>query len=159
MAKYHYSYLNRDYNEDVLNSWGSAGLTETAKRLGYRFVLTSSTVTSGRTPSVSVSLRNDGFSAPYNSRPVQLVLTDGRRRITVPVKADADTWQPGRTITVGASLARVPAGHWSVALALPAPERSLAHDVDYAIQTANVGTWDARAGVNRLHQTVTVGRR
>src|SRR5690606_33938744 len=44
LARYHYSYLNRDYNQDVLSSWGEAGLAETARRLGYRFVLESSTV-------------------------------------------------------------------------------------------------------------------
>lgn len=158
MTAYHYSYLNRDYNENVLDSWGTAGLTETAERLGYRFVLDSSTVTSGRNASVTVKLHNAGFSAPYNSRPVQLVLTDGKRRVVVPVRGDADTWQPGRTVSVSMSLARVPAGHWSVALALPAPEKTIARDARYAIQTANVGTWDAGTGVNRLHQTVTVGR-
>lgn len=159
MAKYHYSYLNADYNQDVLGSWGQAGLTETANRLGYRFVLTSSTVTGGRDPRVSVSVRNDGWSAPYNSRPVNLVLTSGHRTITVPVKADADSWQPGATTTISASLGKVPSGRWSVSLALPAPERSIALDADYAIQTANVGTWDAKQGVNRLGQTVTIGRR
>lgn len=156
MAKYHYSYLNLDYNKDVLATWGADGMTDAAKKLGYRFTMTSSTVTTGRTPSVAVSVRNDGWAAPYNSRPVQLVLTDGHRRVTVPVRADASSWQPGRTVTVRASLAHLPKGRWDVALALPAPERSVASNPAFAIQTANTGTWDARAGVNRLGQTVVV---
>ncbi|PZE69816.1 DUF4832 domain-containing protein [Curtobacterium sp. MCBD17_021] len=158
MAKYHYSYLNLDYNKDVLASWGDAGMTDAAKKLGYRFTMTSSTVTSGKHASVSVSVRNDGWAAPYNPRPVQLVLTNGHRRVTVPVRADASSWQPGTTATVTASLARVPSGRWHVALALPAPERSIAADPDFAIQTANVGTWDARTGVNDLDQVVSVRR-
>ncbi|PZE87113.1 DUF4832 domain-containing protein [Curtobacterium sp. MCBD17_032] len=158
MAKYHFSYLNLDYNKDVLASWGGAGMTDAAKKLGYRFTMTSSTVTSGKHASVSVSVRNDGWAAPYNPRPVQLVLTDGRRRVTVPVRADASSWQPGTTATVTASLARVPSGKWRVALALPAPERSIAADPDFAIQTANVGTWNARTGVNDLGQVVSVRR-
>lgn len=158
MARYHYSYLNLDYNKDVLATWGADGMADAAKKLGYRFTMTSSTVTAGRSPSVSVSIRNDGWAAPYNSRPVQLVLTDGHRRVTVPVRADASSWQPGRTATVRASLAHVPNGRWSVALALPAPERSVAGNPAFAIQTANTGTWDARTGVNRLGQTVVVRR-
>ncbi|WNY35390.1 DUF4832 domain-containing protein [Curtobacterium flaccumfaciens] len=103
MAKYHYSYLNLDYNKDVLATWGTDGMTDAAKKLGYRFTMTSSTATSGAKPSVAVSIRNDGWAAPYNSRPVHLVLTDGDRRVTVPVAADASSWQPGRTVTVRAS--------------------------------------------------------
>jgi hypothetical protein len=158
MAKYHYSYLNLDYNTDVLATWGQDGMTDAAKKLGYRFTMTSSTVTSGKHAAVSVSVRNDGWAAPYNHRPVQLVLTDGHRRITVPVRADASAWQPGTTATVRASLAGVPSGKWDVALAMPAAERSVARDPAFAIQTANVGTWDADAGANRLGQVVTVRR-
>jgi hypothetical protein len=159
MAKYHYSYLNRDYHPDVLASWGEAGLTETSKKLGYRFVMKSSTVTAatkGHTPKVSVKVANEGWSAPYNSRPVKLVLTSKNRTITVPIKADADTWQPGKTVTVSAALKHVPRGTYSVALALPAPEKTIDGNSNYAIQTANVGTWNARAGVNDLKQKVTV---
>jgi hypothetical protein len=76
----------------------------------------------------------------------------------VPVRADASAWQPGTTATVTASLARVPAGKWHVALAMPAAERTTAQDPAFAIQTANVGTWNARTGVNDLDQVVTVGR-
>ncbi|PYY41428.1 DUF4832 domain-containing protein [Curtobacterium sp. MCPF17_046] len=158
MAKYHYSYLNLDYNQDVLASWGDAGMTDAAKKLGYRFTMTSSTVTSGKHASVSVSVRNDGWAAPYNPRPVQLVLTNGHRRVTVPVRADASSWQPGTTATVTASLARVASGTWRVALALPAPEQSIARNPDFAIQTANVGTWKAGTGVNDLQQVVSVRR-
>jgi hypothetical protein len=156
MAKYHYSYLNLDYNKDVLATWGADGMTDAAKKLGYRFTMTSSTATSGANPSVAVSIRNDGWAAPYNSRPVQLVLTDGDRRVTVPVDTDASSWQPGQSVTVRSSLADVPNGRWSVALALPAPEASVAADPAFAIQTANTGTWDASTGVNRLGQTVVV---
>ena len=89
---------------------------------------------------------------------MQLVLTDGHRKVTVPVRADASSWQPGLTVTLRASLAHLPKGRWDVALAMPAPERSVASNPAFAIQTANTGTWDARAGVNRLGQTVVVRR-
>ena len=81
LERYHYSYLNRDYNQDVLNSWGEAGLEETAQRLGYRFVMTSSTVTpqADGSATVSVDVRNDGWAAPYTPRNAVLTL-DARQR-------------------------------------------------------------------------------
>ena len=39
----------------------------------------------------------------------------------------------------------------------PSASPSLAHRADYAIRTANVGTWDAATGVNSLQRQVTVG--
>ncbi|MBM6405856.1 DUF4832 domain-containing protein [Phycicoccus sp. CSK15P-2] len=159
MARYHYSYLNRDYNQDVLNSWGAAGITETAKRLGYRFVLESSTVDgSGQSaPTVSIDVRNDGWAAPYQPRPATLVLTGSGGSVEVPLESDARSWMPGTTTTLTADLSGVRPGQYSLALALPAADDTTADDPRYAIRTANVGTWDAVTGVNVLGQTVTVG--
>ena len=99
LAKYHYSFLNADYNTDVLSSWGPDGLREVAQRLGYRFVLARSQVASGAEwTRVSVDVRNDGWSAPFNPRPVQLVLT-----------GDTGAWvvdTPARTPAAGAPLPR-----------------------------------------------------
>ncbi|MCS5717161.1 DUF4832 domain-containing protein [Herbiconiux sp. CPCC 205763] len=162
MARYHYSYLNADYNQDVLDTWGEAGLKETAQRLGYRFVLTSSTVTPGAdagTATVSLDVRNDGWAAPYTPRPAVLELTAADGTVTdVPFtgNADARRWLPGTTTTVTASLAEVPAGTYSLALALRAPDAGTAADPRFAVQTANVGTWNTTTGVNELGQTVTI---
>jgi len=153
MARYHYSYLNRDYNQDVLNSWGADNLVEVAKNLGYRFVLEESRVTGGPTPTLEIDVRNEGWAAPYNERPAYVVLDGPQGRVTLPL-GDARTWAPGETTTVSVSLATVPAGRYAASLALPAAEPSIAADPRFAIQTANVGTWDAAAGVNDLHQTI-----
>lgn len=160
LARYHYSYLNRDYHQDVLGSWGEAGLAETARRLGYRFVLESSTVDAVRrhlAPTVTVRVRNDGWAAPYTPRPAHLVLTrtDGHQ-VTVPFGSDARTWAPGTTTTLTAALADVPAGTYTLALALPSADAGTRQDPRFAIRTANVGTWDAARGVNVLEGTVTV---
>lgn len=160
LARYHYSYLNRDYNQDVLNSWGEAGIAETARRLGYRFVLESSSVSTRRhgTPTVSVTVRNDGWAAPYTPRPAHLVLTgvDGTE-LTVPFGSDARSWLPGTTTRLTAALAHVPAGTYTLALALPSADAGTSDDPRFAVRTANEGTWDAERGVNVLEGTVTVG--
>jgi len=148
----------------VLNSWGAAGITETAQRLGYRFVLESSTVTPQADGSslVSVTVRNDGWAAPYTPRDAVLRLTgtSGAVDVRFDAGADARTWLPGTTTTLTATVDRgtLAAGAYDAALALPSPDTATADDPRFAVQTANTGTWDAAAGVNRLGQTVTVAQ-
>ncbi|MET1052175.1 MAG: DUF4832 domain-containing protein [Mycetocola sp.] len=157
MARYNYSYLNRDYNQDVLGSWGDEGIAETARSLGYRFTLTESTVSSASNE-ISVGVRNDGWAAPYNPRTAVLVLEGDAGRFEVPFTsgADARDWLPGTTTTLTASLADVPAGEYSTFLALPSADEATSADPRFAIQTANVGTWDAASGFNNLQQSVTI---
>lgn len=154
MERYNFSYLNWDYLQDVLQSWGQENLDTTAKRLGYRFVMTESSVVDG---TLSLTVRNDGWAAPYNSRPAYLVLSNAERTVRVPFGSDARTWGAGETVTLQASLADVPAGRYDTALSLPATHESVATNPLYAVQTANVGTWDAETGVNSLQRQVTVG--
>lgn len=156
MERYHYSYLNRDYNRDVLESWGAENLDEAARRLGYRFVLESSRVVSGDDASISVDVRNDGWAAPYNPRPVTVVLESDADTVVVPLDADARTWAPGESVTLEVPLDEVPAGDYRVHLALPAPEDETAADPRFAIRTANVGTWEAETGWNDLGQSVRI---
>jgi hypothetical protein len=163
LARYHYSYLNRDYNQDVLNSWGAAGITETAQRLGYRFVLENSTVTpqADGTTRVTVTVRNDGWAAPYTPRIATLRLTGaaGSTDVAFDANADARRWLPGTTTTLTATVrsgASLVLGTYGLALALPSADASTSGDPRFAIQTANVGTWDEARGVNVLGQTVTV---
>lgn len=159
LDRYHYSYLNRDYNQDVLSSWGDAGLEETAQRLGYRFVLTSSTLTPQADGStlVSVDVRNDGWAAPFTPRNAELALTaeDGSR-IDVPFTtgADARRWLPGTTTTLSTRVQGIPDGRYDLALALPSADEGTSADPAFAVQTANVGTWDWTTGTNRLRQTL-----
>jgi hypothetical protein len=175
MARYHYSYLNTDYNRDVLGSWGEAGIEETKRRLGYRLALTEGSFTEGVRPgrafSVNLSVRNDGWAAPYNPRAVALLLRGERRTYTIPVDADPRRWAAGMTsdVTVRACAA-VPPGEYRLLLDLPAPEHRLRSDralpgvpgmsyhSAYAIQLANTGLWDAATGTNDLGHTLVVGR-
>jgi hypothetical protein len=169
MSRFHYSYLNIEYNPDVLSSWGTDGLAEAAKRLGYRFTLVSGrydgAVRAGHRLHVSFDVRNDGFAAPYQRQAAQLVLTNGHRTYRLPLGTDVRWWRPGQTTHVSAALRlprHLPAGQYRLALALPSPFPSLAADPDYAIRLANVGTWNAARGWNELGAAVKVlgrGRR
>lgn len=151
MERYHYSYLNTDYNQDVLDSWGPEGIEETAKRLGYRFVLTQSRAQGS---AIEIDVRNEGWAAPYNPRPAELVLTGDAGEFRVPFESDARTWAAGATTTVEADACALPAGEYTAALALPADRETTAQNPLFAIRTANTGTWDATAGTNTLAQTL-----
>ncbi len=173
MARYHYSYLNTDYNRDVLGSWGD-NIVEAQRRLGYRLRLTEATlpdqVRPGGAFTVSFDVRNDGWAAPYNPRDVELILRGRDRSYAVPVAADPRRWAAGSTsqVTVRAC-ADVPPGAYDLLLDLPAPEQRLrsrshlpgqdtSYHAAYAIQLANNGTWEADTGYNDLGHTLEVGQ-
>ena len=170
LARYHYSYLNSDYNRDVLNSWGEAGLSETAKRLGYRFVMESSSVVpADESVVVSVDVRNEGWAAPYVPRAALLQLTgsDGAT-ISVPFTSNADVrrWLPGTTTTLSTTLsssdpalASLAEGSYELSVALPSSDAGTASDARFSVRTANVGTWNESEGTNSLEQAVTIGAR
>ncbi len=136
MARFHYSYLNTEYNRDVLDSWGATGYRAAEKRLGYRFTLLRGTF----------FRRNSGFATPYQGRPAQLVLIGRQHTYRLAMPTDPRRWTAGTTTRVRADLAlprRVEPGRYRLALALPSAAPSLRHRSDYAIRMANVGTWDA----------------
>jgi Domain of unknown function (DUF4832)/Domain of unknown function (DUF4874) len=163
MERFHYSYLNTEYNQDVLDTWGAAGYQEAAKRLGYRFTLLHGTfskqVVAGRKLHVDLSVQNDGFATPFQKRPVQLVLVGTKHTYRLALDADPRRWTAGRVSEVHADVVvpkRLASGSYRLAVALPDPAPSLRHRVDYAIRLADVGTWNAAEGWNELGATVEV---
>jgi hypothetical protein len=166
LALFHWSYLNADYHPDVLSGWRTGGcMTDIQRRLGYRLTLTdgsfAATASPGGTMQVRLSVRNDGWAAAYNPRPVQLVLLDaaGTTPRRLALTADPRRWLPGTTTVIEQAVtlpADLPPGAYRLALAMPDPAAALAGRPEYAIQTANAGLWDAARGVNDLRHTVTV---
>ena len=99
--------------------------------------------------SVSVDLKNTGYAAPYNARPVYVVLTQGSTRFYTRLKGrDGRRWVPG-SVTVAARLrvpASAPVGTYELGLWMPDAASKVFNDPRYAIQLANVGTWNATTG-------------
>ncbi len=162
LGRHHWSFINGDYNEAVLNGWQRNGCAATvACRLGYRFVvrghLTPRTVRRGPL-SMTVAVTNDGWARAYNARPLLLVLT-GPKTVALPTGVDARAFPPG--IDVNACLAvtlpsDLPAGSYKVGLALPDPEPTLAADIRYNVRLVGGVTWDPTTGINALDATITV---
>jgi hypothetical protein len=168
LARFHWSYLNRDYQPDVIAGWQSGGcFDEVQRRLGYRLTLVdgvyANEVRAGAGFSVSLRLRNEGWAAPFNPRPLELWLrhtsTGATYSQTLPV--DSRFWlaDAGVTYTVNYTFvtpADMPTGDYELLLKLPDPAPHLAGRAEYAIRLANELIWEEATGFNRLLHTLTV---
>jgi hypothetical protein len=161
----HGTYVNSEYHGGVLDGWSSQGCeAEIGRRLGYRFTIESAAVSERVAPGgvlrVRVTVGNQGFAAPFNYRPVFVVLDDGVTRRTAKLaSADPRRWAPGESITLEANL-RIPAdatpGSYRLSLRLPDQAPDLFDDARYAIRMANTGTWDEWTGDNLLTEALVI---
>jgi hypothetical protein len=166
MARFHWSFINAGYDANVLNGWRSQGCYGAIEqKLGYRLVLKDGSYSNSARPgggfALNIRLDNEGYAAPFNSRPVQLVLRNDASGTVyrVALAADPRKWLPGAAISIN-QVVRLPqgmaSGNYSLLLALPDAAPSLAGRAEYAIQLANADTWEAGTGLNRLKHTVSV---
>jgi hypothetical protein len=165
MEEHHWSYLNQEYQKDVLASWDAQGVTpEVRRRLGYRFSLVAAqhdkVVAPGGVLSVALEIKNSGYAAPYNARPVYLVVVGGGVRRTVKLPGvDVRRWQPGELTKLVVRLrlpADLTAGTYKLSLWLPDEASTLRDDPRYAIRLANAGVWNDATGDNLISEQVTV---
>ena len=165
MAAMHYSYLNTSYNNKVNNDWDSMGCMNSIKRrLGYRFVLKEAIFPAGGKAgeafTFTIQLENQGYAAPFNPRPAELILrnTKSGELYTVSCKADIRYWFSGdvewkETIELPAN---IPAGNYELLLNLPDKYPSLSKRPEYSIQLANEHTWETTTGYNKLNYTLAI---
>ena len=152
MEKYHWTYLNIDYNKSVLNRWKTDGCyEEIVRRLGYRIVLESleHTVTAEKDQGYKVvlNLRNDGFSAFQNPRDAKLVFVDGNgKKTTFSLGSDPRTWHPGKHRIE--KTIKLPAAKGTLYLHLADP--LLPDRPEYSAALANKDVWDSNTGYNKL---------
>ncbi|MEV6495073.1 DUF4832 domain-containing protein, partial [Actinoplanes sp. NPDC051633] len=162
MAMFHWSYLNEDWHPGVIDSWAAGGcLDDVVNRLGYRFTLVSGAypATANRRAKlpVTITIRNDGWAAPFNARAVNLVLRGQNGTHRIALNADPRTWAAGATTTLRQTITlpkQIAAGRYQLLLELPDP--LLRNRPEYSIRTANEGLWDAATGLNDLRAEVTV---
>ena len=150
MRGMHYSYLNCAYNNAVNNDWQTGGCMDKIKKeLGYRFILKDGTYPASVKPGSSftyrIHLANEGYAAPFNPRPVRLILRkQGDQAFTSLVTAtNARTWLTGANIMEGT--VSIPAvmtsGKYDLLLSLPdayAPFQSVP-SMQYALQIRTAG--------------------
>lgn len=154
MNRFHFNYLNADYNQEVINSWQSNGcLDEVKRRLGYRFVLQNSTIANN---TLTINIQNVGFGNVFNEKKAYIVCKNTATNTEYPflLNTDVRKWQSGTTTTITQSLAlNVPNGSYQLYLKIP--DLQLGSNPVFSIQCANNGLWDAAKGYNNLNQTFT----
>jgi hypothetical protein len=159
MEKYHWSYLNKDYNQIVLNDWKQKGcFDEVQKRLGYRFVLKKVEYPKlykfGDQYIVKINFNNSGFAAPYNSYILKILFRDSDGKIVHEhiSKVDSRFWFGGDLIQLNEKieLPSLPAGNYDVLLSLTDANPKLTNRVEYSIRFANTNVWEKETGYNLL---------
>jgi hypothetical protein len=136
--------------------------------MGYRIYLHSATLADSATPGESLPLSltfiNEGFAAPTQYTPIQVVLTHTVSGIQTALdyqgtRDDIRYWLPGEVSLQGS--VEIPVflgdGNYSVAIRFPDRDEGLAGNPAYSIQLANVGMWEEEKGLNHLNHIVSVG--
>jgi hypothetical protein len=174
LARHHWSYLSATWYKANVDRWKQEGCYNTiAQKLGYRFVLISSslpnTVRRGTQFNGILQIQNVGYASPFNRRNLQIVLRHqetGKLYQLSILKPNTKTndpryWTPeaGKVnVNVSTSIPTdAPAGSYQVLVNLPDPMSSLASNPLYSIRLANSDTWEPETGFNSLRRTVQVG--
>lgn len=154
LKDYHWTYLNKDYNNDVMDRWKSSGCyKDIVARLGYRLVMQDlyypEDFAAGKTCAVTLRFYNTGYAAPMNPREAILVWeTPAGVRSEYPLGSDPRTWHPGYH-TVKASF--TPASDRGI-LWLKLSDPLLPTRPEFSIALANEGVFDAASGMNKLFE-------
>lgn len=160
MTKYHWTYINNSYNQDVLRSWRSDGSMDIIKRrLGYRFVLDKAFPTiepkADEIYKITLTLRNVGFASLHNPRAVELVMVsknNPEEKYVYPQQIDPRFWEAGDTITttLHGRLDKAMTGEYKVYLNMPDPYPTIHDNPAFSVRCANEDIWDEKTGYNYL---------
>lgn len=159
MELLHFSAINEAYHKGIIRSWKDGGcLAEITDRLGYRLTLTEATfneqVRPGGLLNLTVNLKNTGFAALMNPRPLFVVLQQANSVFLTTLDLDPRAWQPGESaFTVKLRLpSGMAEGKYNLALWLPDEAETLQNNPLYAVRFANENVWDEATGYNILGQ-------
>ncbi len=166
MQQFHWSFLNMDYYPEVIAGFRNNDcMNEIENNLGYRFQLQSALLPkvlgTADYLSISISLKNIGFAAPFNARKVFLILRNNKTgtEIKLPLSADPRYWFGKSEFTLNENLKlpkNTPKGNYSLFLSLPDDAVALAQNPAYAIQFANTNCWEESTGYNSLNHRITL---
>ncbi len=166
MKKFHWSFLNADYNTDVIDEFVSQNcFSEIEKNLGYRFQLISGifpqAISLGSVLPITLKLKNVGYAAPFNQRKVYLILknTATNQVYSVGLTVDPRLWLGPNEISISENLTlpnNLTSGTYKLYLSLPDSAPTLAARPEYAIRLANNNMWESTTGYNNLNFTLNV---
>ncbi len=166
LTRMHWTYVNSDYHSTVLAQWTNGGcMDEIKRRLGYRFEMISGTYADSARPGsglpFALTLTNAGWAAPFNPRPVEVILRNpvDSTEYFVRLPVDPRFWGDGDTVRLAAMIGvppDMPAGAYDMFLSLPDPSGTIRFRPEFAMRLANGGIWEPGTGYNRLLHHVTL---
>ncbi|MCF7825226.1 MAG: DUF4832 domain-containing protein, partial [Candidatus Marinimicrobia bacterium] len=166
LNRMHWSVLNRDYHQGVLDGWETNGCwPEIQRRLGYRFILESSELQNEVKPggilTSEFTIHNEGFASPYNPRNCELVIRNQATAVEYALISNEDPrfWMSGETTNVNITAGipgDLPEGNYDMFLHLSDPVEALRYRHEYAIHLANENIWESETGYNNLGHTLAV---
>lgn len=141
LSAMHISYLDKDYDANVLNKWKTSAYTGSdplyqgksaydyiSDHLGYRYVLKKSFITHSSafdpTTTLSLQMENTGFSGSYHKFQVKVTLiSENGSRLTLPVSTDTRLWKAGETqdLSLELNLSELSTGNYQIYLKLQDP--------------------------------------
>ena len=168
-SMFHWTYLNLDYNPDVINGFINQNCFKLIQNnLGYRFQLISGTfpqlvkkTANGTGFSFTLKILNKGFASLLNKRTVFLIFRNIATNYTCSsiLATDPRKWESNVTQTITENItisSIVPAGNYSLFLQLPDLNASLSSRSEYSIRLANANVWETKTGFNSLGLNITI---
>ena len=116
LSDMHVSYLNIEYDEDVINKWktseykGENGFNYISKYLGYRYVIQASDLSTlslfGHKASYEIYIENAGFAPAYKrfTPSITLVKTNTKETKTIELSGDNRYWMPGEEVCLSTDI-------------------------------------------------------
>ncbi|CAM3599684.1 hypothetical protein FSS13T_17440 [Flavobacterium saliperosum S13] len=167
MKKFHWSYLNVDYNAAVISGFSSNGcLNDIKNQLGYRFEMVNGSFPQsaniGGSMAVNLKIRNTGYATPYNQRTAYIVFknTVTNDVYTKALASDPRLWTSQAETTIAENItlpSNITQGSYRLYLVIPDAASGLSARPEYSIRMANANTWDATTGYNNLNAVINVG--
>jgi hypothetical protein len=166
MQRFHWTYLNWDYNTQLLNGWRTQGcFPEVERKMGYRYRMVEAEIQDSARPGgefqVNLKMINEGWSNPVNPRKIELVIRnqESGKEYVYDINEDIRFRPLGEEMAFSIK-AGIPQGMeqgtYKIFLNMPDPEISIRNQSRFSIRTANIGTWEDATGLNSLLSEFTV---
>ena len=146
LKRYHYAFLNENYNPDVIARWKDEGCYEAIKNsLGYQLVAKELNVTErDAILNMVLQIENKGFAAPYVPYEVTFILENNDTSYTFEQDIDLRTFaaQETHTIQMQADTTSIAKGSYCLYLKIGAGIST--------VKLANHALWDEKNQANVL---------
>ncbi len=166
LKRFHWSYINEDYHQGVLNDWINEGCyDEIQKKVGYRFRMIdgefTKTSNQGGDFVLKLNIINDGFANPTNPMSPELILRNklSGKEYMASISGDIRFWSLDDTIhlNLGYGLPiNIEQGDYDLLLNISDAHGTLKDNPYYSIRMANVNVWEEESGYNSLNHTLTI---